>query len=92
MEKNVEKKLRLAIKAKGGLCLKWVSPGTTGVPDRIVILRDKILFVEVKFGRNGLSPQQRKVKSMMEALGHEVHVVNEDNLETFIYEKLDNSR
>lgn len=84
MEKHVEKKLRKAVKTKGGLCLKWVSPGTTGVPDRIILMPGKVYFVEMKFGKNGLSPQQRKVKSMMEALGHEVHVVNEDNLETFI--------
>lgn len=84
MEKHTEKKLRKAVKTKGGLCLKWVSPGTTGVPDRIILVPGKVYFVEMKFGKNGLSPQQRKVKSMMEALGHEVHVVDENNIGGFI--------
>lgn len=44
-----ERKLKKRIEEKGGLCLKWVSPGYTGVPDRIVLLPGgRIFFVEVK--------------------------------------------
>lgn len=49
MEKYTEKQLRLMTKARGGLCLKFVSPGWNGAPDRIVLLPgEKMGFVEVK--------------------------------------------
>lgn len=48
-EKDIEKYLRKSIKQAGGECLKWISPGTAGVPDRIVICPDgRIVFVELK--------------------------------------------
>lgn len=48
-EKQVEQKLVRAVKARGGICPKWVSPGYDGVPDRIVLLPGRhIGFVEVK--------------------------------------------
>jgi hypothetical protein len=37
-EKAVERKLVEAVKARGGICPKWVSPGFDGVPDRLVFL------------------------------------------------------
>jgi len=48
LEKDIERKLRLAVKALGGECLKWVSPAHSGVPDRIVLLNGKVYFVELK--------------------------------------------
>ena len=48
-EKTVEQKLAQAVRAKGGVCWKFVSPSTVGVPDRVVILPGgHIGFVEVK--------------------------------------------
>ena len=47
-EKVIEKKLAEEVKRRGGLCEKWNS-GTSGWPDRIVLLPDgKFGFVEVK--------------------------------------------
>ena len=47
-EKIIEKKLAEEVKRRGGLCEKWNS-GTSGWPDRIVLLPDgKFGFVEVK--------------------------------------------
>ena len=40
LESQLERKLRDEVKAKGGLALKFVSPGTVGVPDRIVLAPD----------------------------------------------------
>ena len=37
-EKYIERKLRDMVKEKGGMALKFVSPGTDGVPDRLVLL------------------------------------------------------
>lgn len=53
LERNIEKKLVQGVKALGGIAYKWVSPGNTGVPDRIVIFPDgKIEFVELKAETN----------------------------------------
>lgn len=49
LEKDIEKKLREKVAALGGHCLKWVCPGWSGVPDRIVLLPGgRIYFVETK--------------------------------------------
>ena len=51
-EKTIEQKLVQAVKAKGGIAPKFVSPGFSGVPDRLILLPDgKCGFVEVKAGR-----------------------------------------
>ena len=48
-EKQIEQKLVKAVKAEGGMCPKLVSPGTDGMPDRMVLLPEAhIGFVEVK--------------------------------------------
>lgn len=48
-ENYIEKVLRQEVKRQGGWCLKFVSPGTAGVPDRICILPGGVLaFVETK--------------------------------------------
>ena len=48
-ENYIEQTLRNAIKQQGGWCIKWVAPGTAGVPDRICILPGGIVaFVELK--------------------------------------------
>ena len=48
-EKKIEQALVSAIKAQGGVCWKFVSPGTAGVPDRIILMpMGRIAFVEVK--------------------------------------------
>ena len=48
-ENEIEAKLVAAVKAAGGVCWKFVSPGTAGVPDRIILMpMGRIAFVEVK--------------------------------------------
>ena len=48
-EKKIEQSLVRAVRAAGGLCPKWVSPGLDGVPDRIVLLPGgRIAFAELK--------------------------------------------
>ena len=49
LEKELERKLVQRVEACGGKCLKWTSPGVTGLPDRIVLLPGaRIAFVEMK--------------------------------------------
>lgn len=62
LESEVEKKLVQGVKKLGGLCLKWVSPGYSGVPDRIVFLPyGRVYFVELKREGESLRPRQRYV-------------------------------
>lgn len=54
LEKDIEKKLRLMVERHGGLCLKWVCPGWSGVPDRIILLPGgHVIFAETKRPKNG---------------------------------------
>ncbi len=49
VERDVERRLVTLVRRAGGWAPKWVSPGTLGVPDRIVFLPGgRVLFVEVK--------------------------------------------
>ena len=71
-EAAFENKLKRAVEKEGGLFLKWVSPGFTGVPDRIMIMPGgKVIFVEVKRPgvKEGRTPRQKRVASQLEALG-----------------------
>lgn len=47
-EQTLERKLTTVIQAIGGLCWKFSSPGTAGVPDRICIRHGRIIFIELK--------------------------------------------
>lgn len=54
MEREIERKLRQLVEKYGGLCLKWVCPGWSGVPDRIVLLPGgRVYFVELKRPKGG---------------------------------------
>ena len=49
LEKEIERKLNRVAKARGGLSMKFVSPGMSGVPDRILLMPGgKAAFVELK--------------------------------------------
>ena len=54
LEKDVEKSLCRMVGRHGGLCLKWISPGRAGVPDRIILLPGgRVMFVELKRPKGG---------------------------------------
>ena len=77
LEKEIEGKLREKVEALGGRCLKWVCPGWSGVPDRIVLLPGgRIYFVETKRPKGGrLSALQIKWSEWLTALGFECWTV-----------------
>ena len=69
-ESYYEQKLTRAVKALGGLCWKFVSPGHSGVPDRIVILPGgAILFVELKAPGKKERLLQQVIQDRMRKLG-----------------------
>lgn len=77
-EKAIEQQLRTTVKGMGGIALKFVSPGMSGVPDRLVLLPGKRLaFVEVKAPGMQMRPLQVKRKRQMEALGFSVYVLDD---------------
>lgn len=76
-EKEIEKKLVLEVKKRGGICPKWVSPGFAGVPDRIVMLPDgKIGLVEVKAPSEEPRPLQFSRHRLLRRLGFKVFVLD----------------
>lgn len=87
LEKEIEKKLREAVKKRGGLCLKWVCPGWSGVPDRLVLLPGaRIFFVETKRPDGGrVGRLQNWWRDQLRGLGFPAYVVaNEGELATLL--------
>ena len=69
-ERDVEVLLREGVKQLGGKAYKWVSPGNSGVPDRIVILPGGIIhFVEIKQENGCMSNLQFVQQEKLRALG-----------------------
>ena len=76
-EKNVEQQLVRAVKAMGGFSPKLVSPGTDGMPDRLVLFSGgKLAFVEMKAPGMQMRPLQVRRKGQLEALGFRVYCVD----------------
>jgi len=76
-EKYIEQKLLRAVKERGGIAPKFVSPGLDGVPDRIVLLpMGRMAFVELKAPGKKMRPLQVKRKTQLEALGFLVYCVD----------------
>jgi len=77
-ERDIEQKLVKAVKAKGGLAPKFVSPGFDGVPDRIVLLpHGRIAFIELKAKGRKMRPLQVRRKRQLESLGFSVYCIDD---------------
>ena len=76
-EKSIEQKLVRAVKGRGGICPKLVSPGFDGMPDRLVLLpHGKIGFVEVKAPGEKPRPIQKSRHRLLGRLGFKVYVLD----------------
>ena len=72
-ESYFENKLRLGVKRIGGYCLKFVSPGFMGVPDRIILLPGaRVLFAEMKAPGKSERKRQSYVHKILRRLGFTV--------------------
>lgn len=58
LEKDIERYLKKKVEKEKGLTYKFVSPGNVGVPDRIVFLKGKVYFVEIKAPNKKPRPSQ----------------------------------
>ena len=84
-EKKIEQRLVKKVKEKGGLCLKWVSPSTTGVPDRLVIYKGRIIPVELKDPKGKLSARQEFMFLTLLNQGVVTHVLaSEQEVDEFV--------
>ena len=80
-EYTIENHLILVTRAHGGMCLKFISPGIAGAPDRIVILPGgKIGFAELKAPGRRPRLRQRAVIRTLYRCGCHVAVI--DNLKS----------
>lgn len=74
-EGAVEAHLKQIVEAAGGLCLKFTS-GIAGVPDRIVVLAGRTVFVELKAPGEKPRPLQEERFAQMRAAGATVLVAD----------------
>lgn len=87
-EKVIEQKLTKAVRQNGGVCWKFTSLGTAGVPDRIILMpKGRIAFVEVKAPGEKPRPLQLSRHKLLRRLGFKVYVLdNIDDIEKIISE------
>ena len=77
-EKTIERKLVDAVKNRGGLAPKFVSPGFDGMPDRIILMPGgRMAFVEVKAPGKVPRPLQEARHRMLRDLGFAVYVLDD---------------
>lgn len=76
-EKQLEHLFLMEVKSVGGMALKFVSPGFSGVPDRLVLIPDgKVAFVEVKAPGQHPRPLQTTRHKQLRQLGFKVYVLD----------------
>lgn len=85
-EQDVEQRLIDRIKAQGGDCYKFVSPGWAGMPDRLVLLpvplehqeivARYVQFVETKAPNGKARPLQAVRIERLRELGYKAGVLN----------------
>lgn len=88
LEKDIEKYFREQVKLSGGWAMKFVSPGISGVPDRIVLFPEgRIYFVELKRPGKKMRLLQKKISSRLSVLGFCVCVLDsKEAVDAFILE------
>ena len=76
-ENTIEAALVDEVKRRGGFCPKFTTPGSNGVPDRMVLLPGgRIGFVEVKATGEKPRPLQVHRHKQLRRLGFKVYVLD----------------
>ena len=75
-EAQIERYLISEIKRIGGLCWKWTSPGTNGVPDRIIMIQSMMIAVELKAPGEKVRPLQEHRIAEIRKTGNIVYVLD----------------
>lgn len=86
-ETKVERYLRQKTEQLGALCTKCTSPGTNGMPDRIVLWDGRIWFIELKAPGKKPRKLQEYIHGEIRKQGFEVRVMDSlEDVEEFIDE------
>lgn len=87
-EKQIEQKLVKKVRAAGGICPKFISPGFDGMPDRLALLPDgRMVFAEIKAPGKKPRPLQMSRHRLLRSLGYRVFIIDsEDGIEKMIDE------
>ena len=87
-EARIESKLKVEIERRGGLSLKFVSPGWAGAPDRLVLMPGgRLWFLELKAPGKRPRPLQEKRIAELMGRGFRVRVISSlGELEEFLRE------
>ena len=75
-ESKIESYLVGRVKANGGECVKLSWNGRRGAPDRLVMLKGRVLFVELKAPGGRCSPHQLQEHRRIQAQGIPIEVIN----------------
>ena len=80
LESRIEGALKTEVEKHGGKARKFISPGWSGAPDRMVLLPGgRIVFVELKAPKKIMRPLQKKRAAELRGLGFKVYCL--DSLE-----------
>ena len=76
-EREIEKKLVIETKARGGMAAKFTSPGMNGMPDRLVLMPGgRMGFVELKApGKKPRLGQELRMRQLRR-LGFKAYVID----------------
>lgn len=81
MERTIERRFKREVEKRGAKAWKFVSPGMSGVPDRIVLKPNgTAVFVELKDEGKPLRPLQVKKAAELRALGFRVYAIDTPEL------------
>ena len=76
-EKEIEQQFARSVKKRGGIALKFVSPGFDGMPDRLVLFPEgRAGFVEVKAPGKRPRPLQISRHRLLRKMGFQVYVLD----------------
>lgn len=78
LESSIEARLRDKVRDElDGKAFKFVSPGSNGVPDRLILLPGgRTIFCELKAPGKRPTPQQLRVHGYLRSLGFPVFVID----------------
>lgn len=86
-EKQIEDLLVKQIRKHNGLCYKWTSPGNIGVPDRIVILDGRLVFVELKApGKKPRTAQRVAARRIRKSGGRVYCISTKEQVMQFVHD------
>lgn len=73
-ERSVERHLCSEVKKRGGMCIKLTQ--VVGITDRLVIVKGKVYFVELKRPGGVVRDVQKATHLRLEKLGQDVRVLD----------------